>query len=501
METIKGRVTKLSDDIRQIFVNQFGEKSEMIRLCRDHPDPFQLHDKKPVLNMTQDEFVGIFNLNSNHYYPSPGQMFRFGIYCGLTLPNLIAIIMKAEWEIYSEELSDRSGSHGLKLTDYDLKIFFTRALRLNKGNILNLFRNNQVKAENVTYSQIDFYIDDLLEHDTFLMNFEYVNHLYSEKEITEEIFLRKISGPEKEAFFRMKELWKTKSTELDEMLMSLERKKRLNLGLENKYFMIFGKLETERSKVVYRIEKFRIILQSRLDHPGLSFRELLKLAEGKLIEAERERNEIKNKITRSQNRIDHIMTEGSVPSVSDEFRNSYMLECKKLLRKLFFLLHTDTCPDYSGLSQDKKTEINKLWLKLMKSTKEEMYSFSPSMLLYSLPDYEQLESIYKRACEILGMDPECFETGSRLEFMIRKGSPIEVIIEFLKSETGQMELHLARLELVQNEYTHEDQTQIYRQALGDINGYTEKMKREISDLKNQSLKLKKQISEELTKAT
>jgi hypothetical protein len=501
METNKGKVTKLSDDIRQIFVNAFGEKSEMIRLCRDHPDPFRLHDKKPVLNMTQDEFVDIFNLNSNHYSPSPGQMSRFGIYCGLSLPNLIALIMKSEWEIVSEELSDRSGPNRLKLTDYDLKINFTRAVKLNKGNILNLIRNNNVKAENVTYSQIDFYIDDLLEHDTFLMNFEYVNHLYSEKEVTEEIFLRKISGPEKESYFRMKELWKTKSTELDEMLMSLERKKRLNLGLENKYFMIFGKLETERSKVVCRIEKFRIILQSRLDHPELSYRELLKLAEGKLIEAERERNEIKNKITRSQNRIDHIMPEVSVPSVSDEFRNSYMLECKKLLRKLFFLLHTDTCPDYSGLSPEKKTEINKLWLKLMKSTKEEMYSFSPSMLLYSLPDYEQLESIYKRACEILGMDPECFETGSRLEFMIRKGSSIEVIIEFMKSETGQLELHLARLELVQNEYTHEDQTQIYRQALGDINGHTEKMKREISDLKIQILKLKKQISEELIKVT
>ena len=501
MESKKGKITRLSDDIRQIFLNEFGENSEMIRLCRDHPDPFQLHDKKPVLNITQDEFVGIFNLNSNHYYPSTGQMFRFGIYCKLPLPNLIALIMKAEWEIFSDELSDRSDQPRLKLTDYDLKKNFTRAVKLNKGNILNLIRNNPVTDENITYSQIDFYIDDLLEHDTFLMNFEYLNHLYSEKEITEEIFLRNISGPEKEAYFRMKELWKTKSTELDEMLMSLERKKRLNLGLENKYFSIFGNLETERSKVKYRLEKFRIVLQSRLDHPELSYRELLKIAEGKLIEAERERNEIKNKITRSQNRIDYIIPEGSVPSVSDEFRKSYMLECKKLLRKLFFLLHTDTCPDYSGLSPEKKTEINKLWLKLMKSTKEEMYSFSPSMLLYSLPDYEQLESIYKRACEILGMDPECFETGDRLEFMIRKGSAVEVIIEFLKSETGELELHLARLELVQNEYTHEDQTQLYRQALADINGHTQKMKREISEVKNQIVKLKKQISEELLKVT
>jgi predicted RNase H-like nuclease (RuvC/YqgF family) len=137
----------------------------------------------------------------------------------------------------------------------------------------------------------------------------------------------------------------------------------------------------------------------------------------------------------------------------------------------------------------------------MKSTKEEMYSFSPSMLLYSLPDYEQLKLIYERACAILGIDPDCFETGNRLEFMIRKGASIESITEFLKSETEQLELHLARLELVQNEYTNEDQTQIYRLAMENINGYTERLKREISDLKKQIHKLKKQIANDYIKVT
>jgi predicted RNase H-like nuclease (RuvC/YqgF family) len=132
----------------------------------------------------------------------------------------------------------------------------------------------------------------------------------------------------------------------------------------------------------------------------------------------------------------------------------------------------------------------------MKSTKDEMYSFSPSMLLYSLPDYEQLKSIYKRACEILGMDPDCYDTGNRLEFMIIKGASIESIMDFLKSETEQLELHLARLELVQIEYTHEDQTQVYRHAIENINGHTESMKCEISDLKKQIQKLKKQITSE-----
>ena len=56
------------------------------------------------------------------------------------------------------------------------------------------------------------------------------------------------------------------------------------------------------------------------------------------------------------------------------------------------------------------------------------------------------------------------------------------LLEFLKSETEQLELHLARLELVQNEYTNEDQTQVYRMAMENINGHTERLKCEISDL-------------------
>ena len=135
----------------------------------------------------------------------------------------------------------------------------------------------------------------------------------------------------------------------------------------------------------------------------------------------------------------------------------------------------------------------------MKSTKEEMYSFSPSMLLYSLPDYEQLKSIYERACEILGIDPDFYDTGNRLEFMISKGASIESILEFLKKETEQLELHLARLELVQNEYTHEDQSRLYRQAMEDMNGHTERLKSEISDLKKQIVSLKKQITNEYAK--
>ena len=506
MRKTTDQITKLSDDIRQIFIHAYGEESEMIRLCKDHRYPFLYHDKKPVLNVTRDEFVGIFNLHSNHYFLSPEQVFRLGTYCRLALPNLIALLLKAEWENFLSKISDYSPGSGSDfgsiIHNQELINMYISDFRPNNEQIFSLIRDFSYRAyPDITFSQIDFFIRDLLEGINFLIENDRIGLLYPRKDITEKILLCKITEQQRETYIRLKELWKVKSTELDDMLLYFERRKRLNLGIENKYFRTFAKIEAEKSSLNYRVEKYKMVLEIMRDRPELSYRELIMLAEQKLIDTEREKNEINNKIIRSRNIIVDIINKDSQSTVTLEFRNSYMQACTRLLRKLFFLLHTDTSPNYAGLSRPKKTEINKLWLRLMKSTKDELYSFSPTMLLYSLPDYEKLESIYKKACEILGINPECFEIGNRLEFLIRMGAPIEKILKFLKSETDQLELHLAHLELVQNEYTSEDQSQIYRDALADINGHFELLKQEVSDLKEQITRLKKEISYRLIKVT
>ena len=500
MKNLNQQITSISDDLLQVFVNAYGEKTDMIRLCRDHHDPFLHKDKKPVLNITQDEFVGIFNTKSNRYFLPGTQIFRLGTYCSLPLPNLIAFILKADWENYLLKMEGISLESISGLTNLELIGKYLPGFKPTTSKIFNLFRKNpELSSFNSPYSMIDFYIDDLMEKSSFLLANKNISKLYSEKEVPEEMFLHTLPNDQKESYLRYKDLWLTKSTELDDILLYIERKKRLNTGLENKYFRLFGNIEAERSKLECRLEKYRIMLENNQKYPGLSLRDLIKSADDKLTEAKRLQSEISNKISRSMNRIDFTFTDNSHETVSEEFKNSYMQECKKLLRKLFFILHTDTCPNYADLPGNKKAQINKLWLKLMKSTKEDIYSFSPSMLLYSLPDYEQLKSIYERACVILGIDPDCYETGNRLEFMIKKGSSIESVIGFLKSEIEQLELHLARLELIQNEYTNEEQANIYRQAMEDINGHTVRLKNKISEIRKQILNLKKQLSEKLAK--
>ena len=102
--------------------------------------------------------------------------------------------------------------------------------------------------------------------------------------------------------------------------MYLERKKRLNLGLENKYFRIFGNLEAEKSKLTLQAREIHDYPGDHAENPELSYRELIRSAEDRLTKAKREQNDIKNKITRSQNHIDFTITEDSQHAVSDEFQ-------------------------------------------------------------------------------------------------------------------------------------------------------------------------------------
>lgn len=504
MKSTDIKITTLSEDIRQIANRSGGEKLDMLRFCKDHPHPLLLGDKKPILDISQDEFVGIFDLKSNHYFLSPGQVYRLGTYGKLFLPATIALMLKAAWEVNMAELSGSSKDHGpdlgSRLKDPLLVGKHITDFNPNRDRFYTLLKNYAKGDESIiTYSKCDFYIRDLLEGNTFLIENDRIGQLYPDEVITEKMLLQSIPESQRAAYFRQKEKWQLKSSELDDMLLHLERRKRTNQNQEDRYFRTFHKSELEKSKLHYRIERYWVILKLIPNYPDLSYRELLRLASDRMLKADKERNELRKKISKSLTYLGDPGLDYTDEPVSADFRNSYMDACKKLLKKLFFLLHSDTCPNYHTLSQQKQGQINELWLQLLKGSREESYALSQSMMLYSLPDLEKLESIYRRACEILDINRGNFEVGNRLEFMISIGSPVDELMEFLNNETESLELHLAHLELIQNEYTDENKTQNYRDALNDVSAHSDRLRKEIDELKEQVRKLKQKISNGLLK--
>ena len=239
MKATQNRITTLATDIKQVFQKKYGDKLEMMRLCRDHSDPLLHTDKKPVLSISQDDFVGIFDMRAHHYFLSPDQVFRLGTYCQLAVHNTMAMMLKAIWENY---LADMAGFlHGADLTldslinDQDLTESCISDFKPHLGKMFSLFKDDPTgTADPLPYDTFEFIIQDLLNGQHFFFENESLDQLYPDEDISERKLLFNISDDQRQNYLKAKELWLLKSTTLDDMLMLLERKKRLNLSIENK---------------------------------------------------------------------------------------------------------------------------------------------------------------------------------------------------------------------------------------------------------------------------
>ena len=232
----------------------------------------------------------------------------------------------------------------------------------------------------------------------------------------------------------------------------------------------------------------------------MSYRELIITARERLADSEIERMELEGKIKRSRNYIETLECSGTTSMASYEFTQAYTRECKALLNEIYKLLHEDTSKNYCHSFHVKRDELDALWLELMKSTKDELFSYSPSMLLYSYPEYQQLLSIYRRACKVLGKNPDFEYIGDRLEYMIGYGAPLDAVLEYLRNEIKRIEIHLAHIELIRDEYTSEKQTRYYFNACENADSHSEMLKSEIKEIKEQIRTAKKTISLQYVKA-
>ena len=209
METASNHIVHLSDDFIQIVLKTYGNNFEMIRLCKDHHVPILLNDNRAVLEITQDEFVGIFDLNSNHYFLTPEQLIRFGQYCKLPLANITALMLKAEWESFLAEMTGYSNETGIKLKslleDKNLIERYVRDFSPDKAGFYNLLKDSNYNINgDKNIDHIEFIIDDLLKENNFLNDNDYIYQLYAENNITEKILLKKIPESERNTYFHLK---------------------------------------------------------------------------------------------------------------------------------------------------------------------------------------------------------------------------------------------------------------------------------------------------------
>lgn len=503
MKKIKFKITTISEDIRQINHIAKTGNQDMTRFCRDHHDPVLLEDNLPVLNkIYQDQFIRMFDLQFNHYFPEPEMMYRFGIYHNLQLPNLLALMLKAGWELYFSEMIGYTSGSGINLEErlknrLLVKQFITGYRPENKEMfqlVKELPYETRIARSRENLNQI---ISDLIHDQNFLLGNDQIDRFFPEKAHHERLLLNGGTIAQQEEYYRLKDLWQTRSTELEEKLLLLEKKKRMNLNTEDRYFKYFGKHIISRASLTYQIHKYKKILELKNIRPEAPFKELLKKAIDSITEEERQNQELSNKYARSLNFLDESMGECSGHFSSPDLLK-YDEEVKKILKKLYFLLHPDLL-DHRPVAEVDRKRLNKLWMELMRQTEEKEYSFTPRFLMYSHPDYYKLMSILKRACKILRIDMDNLEVGDQLTSLIRKGSSLKELLEFLKKDAEKLQLHLTNLDLVQQDYSNDRQAQFYREALLDKDQYRVKLNKEITACREDIIQLKKIIRKEFKK--
>ena len=245
MKSTTTKSTTLSEDIPLIANENNGKKYELNRLCRDHPNSLLLHDKQPVLNITQDELVGIFDNNRNHFCLSPGQVLRFGEFCKLRLPDLISLMIKAEWECLIFTVTRYSSTNpqpnlGSALRNTELTDKYIRDFKPDTGKFFVLIRDTVQNSKDITYGLVDFLIIELLTGRKFLCEPGQTGLQYSDMENTELLILSEASESERSEYNTLKIRWTEKSSEMDDFLLLLEQLKLIRMMIikRNRIFFI-----------------------------------------------------------------------------------------------------------------------------------------------------------------------------------------------------------------------------------------------------------------------
>ena len=501
MTTKLGKTTLLSEDILRIANNLTSEKLDLNTLCRDYSNSAVLTDKNPVLNISRDDLVGVFDYGINHYCLAPGQVLRFGEFCSLNLPQMISLMIKAEWEslistVLRYSFSDPQLNLATALRNKEFTDKYIRDFRPDTGKFFTLVRDTARTSEEITYSLIDFLINEFLADEIFLGDIGQNGIHYSDSENNELIMLSEASESQRIEYHNLKLKWTEKSAELEDYLQSLENRKRENLNAVNRYMEIFGESEIKRTELNYLVNKLTLALMILKEKPGLTYTEVLKSAEERLVSYKTEIDELRKNIARSHNCINADDFGIPVTHITKELQIKYDKEVSSLIKKIWKLCHPDVSPRYKNLSDEKKEEMKELWHRTMSSLENEKHSYKPNMLLFHRPNLKNLESIFLKLCKMLNVDPEHYEVGNRLKFMISTGASIAEVIEFLKYDIGILNLQLTDLELRQDEYTNEIQAQKYRTATNNISRNTDKLNKEISELEIRLQTLENEIANE-----
>jgi hypothetical protein len=336
--------------------------------------------------------------------------FESAFFSGLDLYRISALVLKGEWEVFfAKSVNNYRANTGNRLIDI-LKDGTDHAMREanNRFNpdtqaLFDALEYHQKLASSVGYSirTFDSMIQNMLKKELHWQpNGGRSIAAYAEAEQKRLALLREGTMAEQEAFWIARMSWLQIQSDLDDIYLQIENHRLKNREIERRWLCIFGTQEIDLQAMTFKsidLERRLMLLQA---NPGMNAEQLETAVKDEEEKHRRHQRELKtNAIIAGLLEKPHI--EG-VPA-SKEMLLDHQKECKRLIRRIYKLIHPDsleTHPRFSALSDKQKEELNQFLLACLEPDSAEL-GFPKGFMNADMRSPEGLERVLARILEVL----------------------------------------------------------------------------------------------------
>jgi len=348
----------------------------------------------------------------------PDEIMKIAVKAKSDFYQCLVLLLKNEWESHLinnigedwEVIAD-SGYENINIAEWKNKF------NPDTNSLYKTFRRYGSKVKLGNYSKANFYmlVQEMILVDLHIaaLGCPEVENFILRKKKSDNI-LKNCTLEEKENFWEIKSTWLQHQNTLEDLLLVLEQCRLHNAHVDWEFLFKFGENYLKLKMAIMRNDliKLKMELQEVMQFSKLNDLEELILEVQKNMEVKLE--ELRTKIAFAP--IHYKSDLGVALSISDE--SNYRRKAKKLLRKIWRLVHPDILANdssYQKMTESQKQKLAQLWAQAMKIRPEEVgfteaqfgYNYRSIVVLEEI--LEQIKNIFKYAG--LDIDPNLIIHG------------------------------------------------------------------------------------------
>jgi hypothetical protein len=449
----------LSNDL-SVIVKAVTTQNNIVAdsLCADGKNnhTMTLEDNQPVLyDITTDQFLGFFDNSSGHYFPTPLHMARLGYIAGLTVYEIITLMLKA---VFESELHSKYNFIELSfmLQNEEICLMHSKQFNPDKKHLFRILELMKMPfAEAETYELFCLAVDEIVEHKIYFLSYREVENIFGKEKREEIMQLSEIQQKDLTILYiTEKKRFMKQETLVSELMYALLEIKNYNKNIQDEYYRRFGDLILQYREYFIGCEVIEQKMKIKKENPELNSEQIDEKVKEFLDIKERDIRKLKDEISHSLRVLPDILFDGRREGNVQKYEH----EVKKVVSELTRLLHPDLLSDeeQQKLKPEHVEELGMLWNQLLNIKKT--FNFSSNQIGYLFPPLGELTQLKIIALNVF--KKAGIQRGDAIP-----GANVEEKLSFLKKTTDILTRRAIELELEKSIHMNCAQTKIYLSVL------------------------------------